>query len=137
MRVTKEKAADNREKILQAASRLIRERGISGAGVDALTDAAGMTHGSLYSQFGSKEHLVEEAVTYALAAKRQQVAEAGDDVDVDPLFHDIILKNPYVKILYDFVDELATARYASKAIALRVSTSMGVSCRSTRGEPSR
>ena len=40
----------------------MRERGISGAGVDALTEAAGMTHGSLYSQFGSKERLVEEAV---------------------------------------------------------------------------
>jgi TetR/AcrR family transcriptional repressor of nem operon len=68
MRVTKEKAAENRERILKAASRLIRERGISGAGVDALTEAAGMTHGSLYSQFGSKDRLVEEALGYALAA---------------------------------------------------------------------
>jgi TetR/AcrR family transcriptional repressor of nem operon len=63
MRVSKEQAAENRERILKAASRLIRERGISGAGVDALTEAAGMTHGSLYSQFGSKERLVEEALT--------------------------------------------------------------------------
>jgi TetR/AcrR family transcriptional regulator, transcriptional repressor for nem operon len=68
MRVTKEKAAENRERILKAASRLIRERGISGAGVDALTEAAGMTHGSLYSQFGSKERLVEEALGYAIGA---------------------------------------------------------------------
>ena len=68
MRVSKEKAAENRERILKAASRLIRERGISGAGVDALTEAAGMTHGSLYSQFGSKERLVEEALGYALVA---------------------------------------------------------------------
>jgi hypothetical protein len=30
-----------------AASRLMREWGISGAGVDGLTKAAGMTHGSL------------------------------------------------------------------------------------------
>src|SRR5262249_54850791 len=66
MRVTKKKAAENRERILKAASRLIRERGISGAGVDALTGAAGMTHGSLYSQFGSKERLVEEALGYAI-----------------------------------------------------------------------
>ena len=43
MRVSKEQAAKNRERILTAASRLIRERGISGAGVDALTEAAGMT----------------------------------------------------------------------------------------------
>jgi TetR/AcrR family transcriptional repressor of nem operon len=76
MRVSKEHAAENRERILTAASRLMRERGISGVGVDALTEAAGMTHGSLYSQFGSKERLVEEAVTYAIATKGREVPEA-------------------------------------------------------------
>jgi TetR/AcrR family transcriptional regulator, transcriptional repressor for nem operon len=75
MRVSKEQAARNRERILEAAARLLRERGISGVGVDALTEAAGMTHGSLYSQFGSKERLVEEAVGHALAAKGQEVPE--------------------------------------------------------------
>ena len=78
MRVTKEKAAENRERILKAASRLIRERGISGAGVDALTEAAGMTHGSLYSQFGSKERLVEEALGYAIGAKTMAGAATLD-----------------------------------------------------------
>jgi len=77
MRVTKEKAAENRERILKAASRLIRERGISGAGVDALTEAAGMTHGSLYSQFGSKERLVEEALESAIAVSGKTTAEAA------------------------------------------------------------
>lgn len=75
MRVSKEQAAKNRERILKEASRLIRERGISGTGVDALTEAAGMTHGSLYSQFGSKERLIEEAVAYAIAAKEQEMPE--------------------------------------------------------------
>ena len=77
MRVTKEKAAENRERILKAAAQLIRERGISGAGVDALTQAAGMTHGSLYSQFGSKERLVEEALGYALEVSGKSAVEAG------------------------------------------------------------
>src|SRR5579871_1809151 len=76
MRVSKEQAAKNRERILEVASRLMRERGISGVGVDALTEAAGMTHGSLYSQFGSKERLVEEAVAYAIASKGQELPEA-------------------------------------------------------------
>jgi TetR/AcrR family transcriptional repressor of nem operon len=75
MRVSKEQAAKNRERILKAAAHLMRERGISSVGVDALTEAAGMTHGSLYSQFGSKERLVEEAVAYAIAAKGQEVPE--------------------------------------------------------------
>src|SRR5688500_16887270 len=81
MRVSKEKAAENRERILKAASRLIRERGISGAGVDALTEAAGMTHGSLYSQFGSKERLVEEALEYVIADSAQNMGEASTLAD--------------------------------------------------------
>ena len=75
MRVSKGQAAKNRERILQAASLLMRERGISSVGVDALAEAAGMTHGSLYSQFGSKERLVEEAVAYAISAKGQELPE--------------------------------------------------------------
>src|SRR5690349_8844109 len=75
MRVSKQQAAENRERIVTAAARLIRERGISGTGVDALTEAAGMTHGSLYSQFGSKERLVEEAVAHAIASKGREVPE--------------------------------------------------------------
>ena len=67
MRVSKEKAAANRERILSEAARLFRERGLAGVGVDALADAAGLTHGSLYSQFGSKERLAAEALGHALA----------------------------------------------------------------------
>src|SRR5437870_209852 len=77
MRVSKEKAAENRDRILKTASRLMRERGISGVGVDALTEAAGMTHGGLYSQFGSKERLVEEAVADAIAAKGRELGEVS------------------------------------------------------------
>jgi len=65
MRVSKEKAAENRKRILTEAARLFREHGLSGVGVDALTEAAGLTHGSLYSQFGSKERLAAEALSHA------------------------------------------------------------------------
>ena len=83
MRVTKEQAAKNRERILTAASRLIREQGISGTSVDALTEAAGMTHGSLYSQFGSKERLVEEALDYGIADIAQRMHGAATLGDYD------------------------------------------------------
>jgi TetR/AcrR family transcriptional regulator, transcriptional repressor for nem operon len=66
MRVSKERAAENRARILEETARMIREAGIGGVGVDALTRAAGLTHGSLYSQFGSKERLVAEALAQAL-----------------------------------------------------------------------
>jgi TetR/AcrR family transcriptional regulator, transcriptional repressor for nem operon len=68
MRITKEKAVENRERILTEAARLFRERGVSAVGMDALAEAAGMTHGSLYSQFDSKEHLAAEALGRAFDA---------------------------------------------------------------------
>src|SRR5271154_615062 len=64
MKVSKEKAAENRELILGEAARLFRERGATGVGVDALTEAAGVTHGSLYSQFGSKDKLLAESLKH-------------------------------------------------------------------------
>src|SRR5690348_18403352 len=76
MRVSKQQAAENRERIVTAAARLIRERGISGTGVDALAEAAGLTHGSLYSQFGSKERLAEEALRHALRTSATRMSDA-------------------------------------------------------------
>jgi len=76
MRVSKERAAENRERIVTAAARLFRERGLSGIGVDALTLAAGLTHGSLYSQFGSKERLAVEALNHALAKNSERTRDA-------------------------------------------------------------
>lgn len=66
MRVSKEKAAQNRQRILTSAARLFRERGIGGTGVDSITEDAGLTHGGLYSQFGSKEAIAAEAIRFAL-----------------------------------------------------------------------
>jgi TetR/AcrR family transcriptional repressor of nem operon len=66
MRVSKEKAAQNRQHILTAAARLFREHGISATGVDSITKDAGLTHGGLYSHFGSKEAITAEAIRFAL-----------------------------------------------------------------------
>ena len=67
MRVSKQKAAQNRERILTSAARLFREHGIGATGVDSITKDAGLTHGGLYSQFGSKEAIAAEAIGFALA----------------------------------------------------------------------
>jgi TetR/AcrR family transcriptional regulator, transcriptional repressor for nem operon len=66
MRVSKEKAAQNRQRILISAARLFREQGIAATGVDSITQDAGLTHGGLYSQFGSKEAIAAEAIRFAL-----------------------------------------------------------------------
>ncbi len=61
MKVTKEKAAEHRAAIVEAASKLFREKGIEGVGVAELTAAAGLTHGGFYRHFESKEALFREA----------------------------------------------------------------------------
>src|SRR3569623_190041 len=80
MRVSKEQAAQNRERIIDEAARLFRERGVQGVGVDALGEAAGLTVGSLYSQFGSKDRLLAEAVTRAFQSFGAKF-EAIDNAD--------------------------------------------------------
>ena len=66
MKVSREQAAQNRERVVQTAATLFRERGYSGIGVADLMKRAGLTHGGFYGNFGSKEALMAEAVTYAL-----------------------------------------------------------------------
>jgi TetR/AcrR family transcriptional repressor of nem operon len=66
MRVSKEKAAQNRQDILTAAARLFREQGVSATGVDSITKDASLTHGAVYSHFGSKEAIAAEAIRLAL-----------------------------------------------------------------------
>ena len=81
MRVTKQVAAENRRRILTAAARLFREHGIDGAGVDAITEAAGLTHGAFYSQFDSKEAVVAEALRLVLDESRDLWARDASGQD--------------------------------------------------------
>jgi TetR/AcrR family transcriptional repressor of nem operon len=66
MKVSKEQAAQNRAKLIETASRLMRERGIDGVGVAEIGKAAGLTHGALYAHFPSKEALAAEALAFGL-----------------------------------------------------------------------
>jgi len=78
MRVSKEKAAQNREQILTTAARLFRENGIRATGVDAISRRAGVTHGGFYSQFDSKEAVAAEAIRVALSRWRHVWRGAAD-----------------------------------------------------------
>jgi TetR/AcrR family transcriptional repressor of nem operon len=71
MRVSKEKAAEHRRQIVDAASRLFRERGIGATGVDSITRQAGLTHGAVYSQFGSKEAIAVESIRLAFRGSKR------------------------------------------------------------------
>jgi TetR/AcrR family transcriptional repressor of nem operon len=79
MRVSKEKAAENRVALLQAASRLFRQRGIDGVGVADIAKEAGLTHGALYAHFPSKDALAAEAFSHGFAGNLANIREwAGE-----------------------------------------------------------
>ena len=66
MKVSREQAALNRERIVETAARLFREKGYDGIGVADLMKNAGLTHGGFYGHFASKEDLMIEACQHAL-----------------------------------------------------------------------
>lgn len=65
MRVSREQFRENREKILEAAGRLFRERGFEAVGVADVMKAAGLTHGGFYGHFKSKDDLIAQATVAA------------------------------------------------------------------------
>jgi TetR/AcrR family transcriptional repressor of nem operon len=79
VRVSKAQQEKNRERVVAVAARLLRERGIEGIGVDALAEAAGLTHGAVYSHFDGKDDLAAAAVARAFAktAGEWQAAAQG------------------------------------------------------------
>jgi TetR/AcrR family transcriptional repressor of nem operon len=82
MRVTREKAAANRERIVDAAAALFRAKGYDGIGVADIMKAAALTHGGFYGHFDSKDDLVAEAsrrtMTRSAAKWRRVVADAPE-----------------------------------------------------------
>lgn len=66
MRVSREQAVENREKILNTATRLFREKGFDGIGIADLMKSAGLTHGGFYGHFSSKEDLIAQACDRAV-----------------------------------------------------------------------
>jgi TetR/AcrR family transcriptional repressor of nem operon len=90
MRVSKEKAAEHREQILKSAARLFREQGISATGVDSIARKTGLTHGAVYSQFGSKESIAIEAVRRALRDSRRAWLRMMERRDRQKIFPAIV-----------------------------------------------
>lgn len=83
MRVSRNQAAENRETVINVASRLFREHGFDGIGLKDLMKGAGLTQGAFYKQFASKEDLEAQASKRALehASRRWSAAAAADPKD--------------------------------------------------------
>ncbi len=68
MKVSREQMAENRRRILDAASRLFRDKGFDAVSVAEVMKAAGLTHGGFYGHFSSKDDLIAQTLAHVLAA---------------------------------------------------------------------
>ncbi|HEV7228082.1 helix-turn-helix domain-containing protein [Brevundimonas sp.] len=74
MKVDRETKSANREALLSAASRLLRDRGVDGVGVAEISQAAGLTHGGFYRHFRSKDAMVAASIESTLMEQAEHVA---------------------------------------------------------------
>src|ERR1700704_947636 len=85
MRVSRIQAAENRQTVINVASRLFRERGFDGIGLKDVMEGAGMTQGAFYKQFSSKEDLITQASARALETTTRKCLAAIANNPDDPL----------------------------------------------------
>jgi TetR/AcrR family transcriptional repressor of nem operon len=85
MRVSRVQAEENRQTVINVASRLFRERGFDGIGLKDLMEGAGLTQGAFYKQFASKEDLAAQASKRALESASCRWSTAATANPEDPL----------------------------------------------------
>ncbi|RUU13433.1 TetR/AcrR family transcriptional regulator [Mesorhizobium sp. USDA-HM6] len=85
MRVSRIQAEENRQTVINVASRLFRERGFDGIGLKDLMKGAGLTQGAFYKQFASKEDLAAQASRRALESSVDRWLAAVTAKPEDPL----------------------------------------------------
>ena len=93
MRVSREKAAEHRDRIIDAAGALFRAKGFGGIGVADIMKAADLTHGGFYGHFASKDDLVAQSsrrIMARAAANWTKLVEASPD-------------NPYAALLEHYL----------------------------------
>ncbi|RWE84109.1 MAG: TetR/AcrR family transcriptional regulator [Mesorhizobium sp.] len=85
MRVSRNQAEQNRQTVIDVASRLFREHGFDGIGLKDLMKGAGLTQGAFYKQFASKEDLAAQASRRAMESSAHRWAEATASKPEDPV----------------------------------------------------
>ncbi|MGI5144027.1 MULTISPECIES: TetR/AcrR family transcriptional regulator [unclassified Streptomyces] len=79
-----EKAA-SRERVLHIAARKVRAEGVTRPGIADLMKEAGLTHGGFYKHFTSRDDLITQAATLALADGSAKMEQAARKNTQEPL----------------------------------------------------
>lgn len=77
--------AESKRRVLEVASRQIRENGIEALGVADCMRSAGLTHGAFYGHFSSRDALIVEALQHALTESQKRMASREPEAGQTPL----------------------------------------------------
>ena len=77
MRNSRSETAKTRERIVTTTAAEFRQHGIAATGLHDHMKAAGLTHGGFYRHFASKDQLVAEACSAAIATMTKRVASSA------------------------------------------------------------
>jgi TetR/AcrR family transcriptional repressor of nem operon len=77
-------------RIVAAAARAFRERGVEPVAIADVMRAAGLTHGGFYAHFASKDALLAEATTRGLADSRREFLTAAAEANPAAPLREII-----------------------------------------------
>jgi AcrR family transcriptional regulator len=83
MRYAPEHNEETRKRILDSASRLFREKGVAAVGLARVMADAGLTVGTFYTHFKSKEALVRETLHGSLQARNVELEIALRDNELE------------------------------------------------------
>ncbi|MEW2402466.1 helix-turn-helix domain-containing protein [Streptomyces sp. NPDC046862] len=123
-------ARRNAEKLRTAAAELFRERGLQ-APLKEIARRAGVSHGTLYNLFGTREALIDEVVADLAADRLEQVAErALAHEDAWGGFAYYVEKLCELQITDPAISDVVTGRYPDAARLMAV-------CEGTRAVASR
>jgi AcrR family transcriptional regulator len=73
-----EKKAMTRQRLLDAAAVVFARKGFAGASLDDVAEEAGLTKGAVYSNFGSKDDLIQALLEERLNRPYDQIADRVD-----------------------------------------------------------
>jgi TetR/AcrR family transcriptional regulator, transcriptional repressor for nem operon len=86
-RTSRAEKARTRERLVETASHEFRAKGVAGTSIPALMERVGLTHGTFYAHFDSKDALVAEAYAHGLnetverLLRRAETAPPGRGLD--------------------------------------------------------
>jgi TetR/AcrR family transcriptional regulator, transcriptional repressor for nem operon len=82
--------AQTRARIIEAAARAFRERGVGQVGIADIMRDAGLTHGGFYAHFPNKDALVAEAAMRGLDDSRRAFVAAAAAANPDAPLREVI-----------------------------------------------